>query len=56
MRAVIGVVAPIVKLEVPIAIVQVSTNRHSWKVEEKHSGRLLASWVMEAGDEDSDGD
>jgi hypothetical protein len=34
-----------VKLEMPIAIVQVATNRTSWNVEEKHNGRASGSDV-----------
>ena len=32
-----------VRLEIPIAIVQVATNRISWNVEEKHNGRASGS-------------
>lgn len=35
-----------VKLEIPIAIVQVVTNRISWNVEEKHDGRASGSDAM----------
>lgn len=57
MRAVMTVVLPMVKEDMPIAIVQVRTKRDSWRVEVKHAGRLFGSSdVDEVGDEGGMGD